>query len=220
MKKSVLSSCLAIMTILGIFLCVPGFTGATSIVYDNTGGSNVVEAIETLGDEITLAGTDRFVTEFMFGYEMNLKAEQTATTQTATVRFYENDGIDGAPSSLLWESGSFAIDAGDHDVTVAVPFIAVLDTFIWTVQFNEYDYDIYSYYMKYRRPVTVGSSTAWIWGGYPDLVKLYISDGITGDFLYAKVTAESSTNIPEPSVGLLLCLGLAAIARGKKIFIQ
>ncbi|MBN1974574.1 MAG: PEP-CTERM sorting domain-containing protein [Sedimentisphaerales bacterium] len=219
MKKLKMSSFFSIMIILGMFLCVPGFAGATSVVYDNTGASYGFWAGQIIGDGITLAGTDRFVTEFMFGYKLTLRSEQNPTSQTATVRFYNNDGIEGAPSTLLWQSESFSIDEGDHDVTLPVSFIEVPNTFIWTVQFNDYDDNIFNYSGKYRRPVVVGSSTDWIWGMYSSgWTKLYITDGETGDFLYAKVTAASSTNVPEPSVGLLLCLGLAAIVRGKRIF--
>jgi len=75
-----------------------------TVVYDNTAyptGESVGPdtAVYELGESITLAGTERVVTDFLFGY--TLRVFESAT---AIVRFYE--GGMGLPLSSSHSSGA------------------------------------------------------------------------------------------------------------------
>lgn len=75
-----------------------------SVVYDSatvqTDGAFTGGTAER-GDQVTLAGTDRLVTDFLFGYQgIGLSSDATIR-----IRFYDNEGVSGEPGSLLYDSG-------------------------------------------------------------------------------------------------------------------
>lgn len=194
---------------------------ASSIVYDNT--STQVTSFLTnfeFGDEITLAGTDRVVTEFLFGYHANGSAFGHTFTvegdETARIRFY--DKVANLPGPVLYDSGAFNIPAGiigTHTLTnlsVSVP-----DTFIWTIEFGGIDLNESAGLQVYSPP-TVGSSDDTYWGSvFGSWEERNLPGGGPANF-YARVTA-TTASVPEPSTLFLLASGLVGLRLwGKRMF--
>jgi hypothetical protein len=125
-----------------VILCTLFFSANTvlansSIVYDNTTTPTNVWIFDSsieYGDEVTLGGADRTITDFMFYYTKF----NEATDPTARIRFYQNDGNSGIPSTLLYDSGNVALPSGVGDFTHTLSglSVAVADTFTWTVAFG------------------------------------------------------------------------------------
>jgi hypothetical protein len=106
---------------------------APQIVYDNTTtdlGWLVGEGPPAgFGSQITLGGTGRTVTEFLFGYngDADIKVD---------VKFHLNDGPHGGPGTVLFETGPSAIAGGTADKIFSGLTVSVPDTFIWTVHWT------------------------------------------------------------------------------------
>lgn len=199
------------------------FTGntifANSIVYDNTITSTGIVYFNTsieYGDEITLGGSERTITDFEFYYSKYNEADDP----TARIRFYNNNGQSGAPSTLFYDSGNFALPVGVGDFTYSLSGLSVLvpDTFIWTVAWESTLFECYGWCMvepyhiqlSTYNPPTVGFSDKDYWS-----LDYYSSSWVkeSGDVIYpfnfgATITA---TTVPEPSTFLLLCIGIAGI---------
>lgn len=208
---------LLVVVLLGTIALVTPKAFATAVVYDNTTtllaqawpGAIDVE----VGDEITLAGTERIVTEFMFGYFGDFTAEGD---ERARIRFYANDGTGGAPNTVLYDSGSVGISTGSNlEYTLGGLSVAVPDTFTWTVKFEgltQVDGDKAGFY--FYDPPTVGSSLDYFWSRNVTVGTWNQGDfGSLVDNLKARVTA---TSVPEPATLLLLGSGLAGVAVWRK----
>jgi hypothetical protein len=182
-----------------------------------------------VGDEILLAGTDRWLTGFDFEYWGTNTANPTAFAGTilAQVRLYENNGalvppVTGYPSpgtTPFYDSGWFSLGSPTERSTMnfttadfpgGLPIFVPADDITWSIQFagmgatDSVGLDIYS-------PPTVG-------GDYPDYWEnnggwLLLTNSVPMDFgarFYAQAT------IPEPSsvtLSILGGLGLLTLAR-------
>ena len=186
------------LLILSSLLLIPTI-GFSTTVYDNTtypyGG--YLYATGQVGDEVTLIGPERWVTEFMFGYG-NLNG---SGDETAHIRFYLNDGPGGQPGTLLNDLGVYKLDKvvlGNltiNGLSILIPG----DTFTWTVEWGNYG-QYYPYFPLYNPP-TIGSTKGYIWQGFWGKIN-------EGDsHLKAKIEAES-VPIPEPTTILLIGSGL------------
>jgi hypothetical protein len=93
------------------------------------------------GDEISLAGTARVVTSFVFEYFGDF-VPGTNPDASAVVRFYANDGgfLPGTsitkPNTLLWESQPIQILAQFREVTLTTPNVVVPDRMTWSIEFT------------------------------------------------------------------------------------
>ncbi|MBI2950120.1 MAG: proprotein convertase P-domain-containing protein, partial [Verrucomicrobia bacterium] len=87
-------------------------SGVSRVVYDNTTASSSVRSffpgngIE-FGDDITLSGTERLLTDFRFDYFLSPKA---SGNEKAELFFRLNDGPGGTPGTILFRSGEFTLD--------------------------------------------------------------------------------------------------------------
>jgi hypothetical protein len=208
--------------------------GSGEVVYDNTRNSKPQSPQFTTreyGDEISLAGTARIVTSFVFEYFGNITPGNSPTA-AAVIRFYENNGslFDGKyprPGSLLWESDPLPLlknlvptDGNFNLATIPVPNITVTDTLTWTVQFSGLTGGN-SAVLTISDPVSVGKSLpagggGFVLGSYNDYWEkadpfnadswALKSAGGTDFNFYAKITA-----IPEPQTYALLLVGAAAL---------
>jgi hypothetical protein len=223
--KSALVVLLALMA--GAPLARAAFTG--NMVYDNsTSYQNawLYSGFE-LGDQITLAGTDRYLVGFGFEYYgLNL----TASAQ-ARVRFYANDGPNGpsgyaTPGTLLFDSGLFAIpnpSGADNRGTMnfyPADFVTGVqlaltqplpDTLTWTVNFsgvNNANNELAG--LTIYSPQSVGGNTTDYWQNQsadpqnPDW-RLLTNPSGSVDF------AAQFSAVPEPSSLALLLLGTAGL---------
>jgi hypothetical protein len=150
----------------GTVVGLAGLAGASGgeIIYDNTRtstGSTSFSALQ-IGDEIEPAGRDRNVLQL----EIGLTHAFGAGTADVQARLYANDGSDGEPGTLLWESDvldDVAFTGGFDLVTFEVPSVEVPELFTWTVQIS--DTEPMAVGLPQFHPPTVGSSPDHAWSG-------------------------------------------------------
>ena len=98
----------------------PGSTGC--ILYDNTifsQGSGFAWWGFAIGDEVVLAGADCVVTELLIGLCIGSAADPQYVTFKAQI--YANDGPDGKPGTLLWDSGLVSRWIPDEQELISFP---------------------------------------------------------------------------------------------------
>ncbi len=217
--KTIISVSFLMALILSTFVCADA-----SIVYDNTTTSEqsywplsvnftppFTPGFYEGGDQITLSGTERYVTNIVI-----LAAGGPSGTVDAEVRLYKNDGIGGTPGTLLWDSGIFDDLAFQSSPTYNsyafdVPYVLVPDTFTWTVQFTDLQ-TVYSMGPRFFDPPTVGSSDDFVWvdvGGWSK--RTLINNNYPGFVNNLGATVFAAATVPEPSTFFLLGVGLAGV---------
>ncbi|MGH7971286.1 MAG: immunoglobulin domain-containing protein, partial [Limisphaerales bacterium] len=127
---------------------------AEALVYDNWTNdmsSAFVSGNVEVGNQVTLAGTERFASRFGLGYwASNTVQSGFEGNVQARVRFYSNDGpVAGgvaSPGTVLYDSGGINLTPTNNGSVVLVDFQsggtvvpltdALPDTFTWTVEFS------------------------------------------------------------------------------------
>ncbi len=149
------------------------------LVYDNWTndlGSTLTVGAEEVGNQITLAGTERYATRFAVQYwGRNTLEAAFAGPVSAEVRFYANDGPPAgtgpAPGTLLYDSGPLGINATpigaivlqEFELSAVVPLTSALpDSFTWTVQFQGMSASDVVGFSLFGPPV-VGQSPSGYW---------------------------------------------------------
>lgn len=137
------------------------------VIYQNTDAYTGARSFTALwiGDEVTAAGTDRTVTALFIGVSM----QGFVGTADLQARLYANDGVDGQPGTLLWESAlmdDVALTGNDDLIQFNPPSIVVPDTFTWMLQAS--DTDPVAVGMPHYDPITVGDSPEHAWFGSGD----------------------------------------------------
>jgi hypothetical protein len=207
-----MSTCRTLSLGLGLALALASPGLALEIVYDNSASviGSVGADLDEFGDQVTLAGTARTVTDFTFSFAGAFDADGD---ESVRVRFYENDGTAGAPGTAFFDSGSLAVapPSGAAEFTLSGLSVSVPDTFTWTVQFAGMtgagdDRALVSF----ANPPSVGSSdVSFYWiavsGGWAAF-----APGGQGN-LYARIAA-----VPEPAAGALAPLALLALAARRR----
>jgi hypothetical protein len=197
---------------------------AQTIVFDNTDPNNYLERFHSpgngieFGDEVTLAGTERILTDFSFEYF----ASALTGNETGELFFRLLDGPvigEGAaerntPGTILYSSGEFNISSGFQTVSVSGIAIPVPDTFVWSVRFDGLEGAEEAGLLFYDPP-TVGSSFDDFWQITPFGWETFVANGgaIPGNFA-AQIQA-----VPEPSTyafALLAGLGWLGFARYRR----
>ena len=225
MKHSVFTRVAAVSLVAtGLVLCVPA---RADVVYNNSTGDLNVRfnpGAAEVGDEITLGGAARTVTNFTFQYwGANFSGDNN---EQARIRFYANNGTNApagptvfVPNSLLFDSGWFTlgqdVSLTHHtlifDQTELGGGVAVPDSFTWSVQFQgvaggeSAGVDLFN-------PPTVGGNFNEYWdnaGSFDWQYRSILIDSTNGPANFgARVEA-----VPEPTaLWLGLAGGLAALA--------
>ncbi|MCX6896589.1 MAG: hypothetical protein NTZ16_14065 [Verrucomicrobia bacterium] len=137
---------------LGAALLFAACSATATVVYDNASndlGVNFNPGTNEIGDEVVLAGTDRYVTNFIFQYY----ATNLVGNEEIRVRFYKNDGPPSSsgpltPGTVFYDSGFFNIGAFGSTPRATLVFdrttlqqyngndILAPDSFTWSVQFK------------------------------------------------------------------------------------
>ncbi|MCH7792367.1 MAG: hypothetical protein IID31_08840 [Planctomycetes bacterium] len=201
-----------------IFHAFGGYTGGGgvvdgAIVYDNSAntlGFLINTADFERGDGVTLAGTDRVVTNINVMIHVNGGAAGTADMQVRL--FVGGDAGGGDPGALLWDSGLFAgvaLSAGLAGYDFAVSNVTVPDEITWTVALSNVQ-TAGTTGVRFVAPPTVGSSEDWVWdhtGGV--WTQQVFGVGAGNNSFGATITA-----IPTPgSLGLLAIGGIVMLRR-------
>lgn len=212
---------LVVFLVLSVALSVQ-FSRAEIIYRNNTGdlASTFTQPLEEVGDEITLGGANRTLTNFTFQYT----AYNFSGNIQGRLRFYYNNAALGAPGTTFFDSGIFNLNVGTSatnntlifDSDFGAGLLIPTNSFTWTIRFSNLAggerigpsfYD----------PVTVGENHPTFWVNTNDTPSGWVlrQNGTTNNF-GAQLEA-----IPEPStvvlgfVGSLLGWGFLRRRRGK-----
>jgi len=217
--------CLSTMTV------VVGLSASAASIYDNStidNGSRLDPGLNEVGDEIVLAGTERYLTDFAFGFwgfSNGGTVSPFAGTPEVRVRFYLNDGIAfngyATPGTSFYDSDWFSLgppttrdswefSIGGGDFPAGGLLMPVVSNFTWTVQFRSLGLndtaglDVFG-------PPTVGSS-------YPDYW-----ENVSGTWtlktnvIAMNFAARFDAAVPEPSGVVLAILGgLGLVLMGRR----
>lgn len=190
----------------------------SAIVYDNTANNLNQQYFPTdptleFGDQITLFGTDRTLSQISFYYFLS---GSSLTSQSMTLRLYAGNGSN-PPTTPFYTSdpidSSRGLALGGNTETISFDLatpVTLPDNLIWTVQFSNLAAGQTGGLLLYGPP-TVGSSLNDFWQkdstGTWSLMQ--VNGGATLADFATRVTA-----VPEPSVlalggiGAVLLVGL------------
>jgi len=182
-------------------LLAAAFQGSTlnaAIIYDNSSSSENTYADDLFeyGDEITLAGSERLLTNFSFEYYANYIP---SGDETARLRLYLNDAPAGdnpsnSPGSLLYDSGAFNIQPDYHTVNISdLALYLPANTITWTVEFSGIDSSGSAGLLFYSTP-TVGSSADYYWENTNGVWQAVQSDALENNFA-AQLSAVQAVTI-------------------------
>jgi len=134
------------------------------VIYDNTTNGSQTRSFTQLqiGDEVQAAGSARLITELHIGVSM----QGQAGTADLQPRLYANDGVNGAPGTLIWEGAvrnDMFLSGADDLIQFDVPRIEAPDIFTWTIQIS--DTRPIAAGLPHYNPPGVGSSPDYAWFG-------------------------------------------------------
>jgi hypothetical protein len=132
---------LAKSLLVAILICASVFAQTPAVVYETSTNysGQFLQTANEYGDEITLLGNKRFITQIQIEYFGKFTPNGD---EVARLRFYQNTGPNWmghrdypTPASPpLWET-TFPVGLGFNTATIAVPNVQVPLNFTWTVQF-------------------------------------------------------------------------------------
>ena len=195
----------------------------SAIVYDNTATNLSQQYFPTpntleFGDQITLSGTDRTLSQFSFYYFLS---GSSVTAQSMTLRLYAANGAN-APTTPFYTSDPIdstrGLATGFNTETIVfdqASLTTLPDSLIWTVQFSNLDAGQTGGLLLYGPP-NLGSSFNDFWqkDGSGTWSLMQVNNGATEASFGARITA-----VPEPGVFALGGLGallLAGLRRFRK----
>jgi hypothetical protein len=141
--------------------------------YDETTGTGYYAGESWVGNEIRLAAGPRTLVGIEFGYSMQMNASGAVDV---AARIYANDGPDGSPLTLLWESGIYSNQPiSDEGIirfeipSVNVPDVLTVMTYVYSTYIPHpsipypYTLRLPASVMASELPPTVGEAV-WYWG--------------------------------------------------------
>jgi hypothetical protein len=204
--RRLIGFCIGFVSIAGMSLTVNA-----TVIYSGlgtNGGWALPPVAGELGNEITVAGTDRVVTELEVGIfsQNGIFPNGTPGSVVFTAELYANDGAGGQPGSLLWQSADVGVDypGGCSMVTFNVPQVVVPGTFTWTVD----------YVLTADTSPGLTTAPAPTIGSY--IVGWFRGQNSEWGQATADLTAQIEA-IPEPSTEGLVLVGLSALWLGHRL---
>ena len=201
---------------LATLLLVAASTSWAATVFDNTstnrsqvfpvatytvGGSSVT--VTEIGDQVTLSGSDRRITDMLVGYA--LTSANTNRNETATLNIYK-DNASGVPATLLFSSAPVTLTLAPNGAEAIFQGISAdlqgANTVTWMLNFGDVDAGETLGLVLFGNP-TIGVSFDDIWvraGGTFELKN--IPGAFQPEAFYARIIA-----VPEPNTLALLVLG-------------
>lgn len=206
-----------------------GTNARATTIYDNSVNDLLTRfnpGLLEVGDQIVLAGTERFLTNFSFEYYATNTANPSALAGAnveARVRFYLNDGVlfngYATPGTMFYDSGLFSVglptDRSTFVFTAGSDFAfgglyIPANEITWSVQFSglggtdEVGVDIYS-------PPVVGAN-------YPDYWENNAGWSLKTNTVPMNFAAQFQATVPEPSALTLLAVaGLGFLCTGWRL---
>lgn len=158
---------------------------------------------EPMGDQVTLAGSNRTVTRF----DLLVSSYQPTVLQDLSISFYGYDAANDLPTEFIWQTSLSNISVnGPTIVSFDVPQVTVPDSFVWLASCD----NNFAGWMTCDPP-TIGSSTKDYWDLDPTGLgwfRLNLGPEQLGNF-GATVWA-----VPEPATLTILCVGaIVAVCR-------
>lgn len=181
---------------------------ARQIVYDNSSttasGEASFSALEQ-GDDVWL---DPDAPRRIDLLEIGLTQQGTAGTSDLLARLYANDGPDGEPGTLLWESElirGVSLTGGDDLIPFEVPNVTVPDVFTWTIQtFNATPVAVG---LPIFGAPSVGTSTGYGWFGGPGSWTKALNPDPGPLYYLARISAATPVPAPLPLLGVGAAFG-------------
>src|SRR6266550_8863907 len=87
------------------------FAQVPQVVYQAVDNGQYYPTNLESGDQITLAGTDRTLSQFSFSYFFS---GASVTSQTWTLRLYANDGTTNSPGTMLFSGDPVPLSLGNN----------------------------------------------------------------------------------------------------------
>lgn len=203
-----------VLAVIGSLAALTVASQAASIAYDNSATTlnQFFTSTNEFGDQIKLAGNplERNIIQFRFEYYL---AHGASGDERGQFRLYANNGPNGSPGTLLFESDPFTVRSGYGSVTIGDPntldlnVYAPMDQLTWTVQFTGITGNEIAGLTLYDPP-TVGSSFNDYWekvGG------TFVTKTSTGPDAAVANFGATVTAVPEPSTVALGLLGAVAL---------
>ena len=184
-------------------------TASAVVIFDNSNTTDngiTTTGAPQLGGEVTAAGTARTVTELDLGFT----SQGIPASADIQAFLYANDGVNGAPGTLLWQSAVMSgvnFNSVNTLVAFSVPSIVVPDTFTFTGAITN-ESGVVGFVPE--SGATVGTFvTPWVGSpaGWSPLDPVFEIE--------ARVIAGTAT-VPEPSTFVLLGIGLAGFVVVKR----
>jgi hypothetical protein len=191
-----------------VIMAMAPATNAATIYSDLNfdGGWAVGPRDGELGDQITAAGSDRLATRLSIEiYSQGLPFPNPNNIPPASTdvqaQIYANDGVQGAPLSLLWQSALVHVDyqPGLTLLNFDLPQVLVPNTFTWTMAFHNSSSATAPPALPSALTPTIGGNSSFFWFRSPNGVWTHG----TGNF-GAQIEA-----VPEPGVGAMLSAAFA-----------
>lgn len=203
-----------VLAVFGSLAAVAVTSQAASIAYNNstTTLNQFLGSTNEFGDQIKLAGNpkERNIIQFRFEYYL---AHGASGDEKGQFRLYENNGLNGAPGTLLFESDPFSLRPGYGSVSIGDPatgdlnVFAPIDDLTWTVQFSGVTGNEVAGLTMYDPP-SVGSSFNDYW---EKANGTWGTKTFTGPDAPVANFGATVTAVPEPSTIALGLLGAAAL---------
>ncbi|MFM1768571.1 MAG: hypothetical protein RJA22_1100 [Verrucomicrobiota bacterium] len=126
-----------------LFAALPAAHAAPDVLYDNTAVRGTAarfgqDGLE-FGEEIVLVGNGTYVVN-EFQYEF-FNDDPIGTNVLVTLRFYANDGLNGTPGTLLYQTDAYGIPntgSAGYVITYGGLNVSVPKSFTWTVEFSSF----------------------------------------------------------------------------------